>query len=213
MTLASGARLCFECRYEWTGDGVPATTTDPPLLVVPAEDDYLGPPAEVLEADRAQAELDALVGTDVILDGGQVAKVVEFPDDDHVTVDIAHGDDVETVTVDWNDVVRSLPRAPEPTAQVDEVTQRAIAQTLATVTGMILQAALDAVVTEDDRSVLTIPASGWMPQDAEALMMLEQGAAYAAAALIYSFELPRDQVADVITQLSDNANNETERAE
>ena len=213
MTLASGARLCFECRYEWTGDGVPATTTDPPLVVVPAEEDYLGPPAEVIEADRAQAELDALIGTDVILDGGQVGRIVEFADDDHIVVDIAHGDEIETVTVEYNDVVRSLPRAPDPSPQVDEATQLAIARTVAQCAGMIVEAALATLATDGDRQIIQIPPSGWLPRDTEAWAVVEQGAAYAVAMLIYGWELDPAAVADFAAELIENANNETERAE
>lgn len=208
MTLASGARLCFECRYEWTpGDDAPARVAVP-LVPALGPDDVLGPPADVLDARAAQDRLDALIGTDVMLEGGQRATIVSFPDDDHVEVVIGHadgGDDRQVV--DYNDVIRSIDPA-VATPQVDEETQLAIAQAVAVCAGMILQAALETVATDDGRTVIQIPPSGWLPRDTDAWAVVEQGAAYASAVLIYAHELDRDIVAGIAADLIDNANNQ-----
>lgn len=209
MTLSSGARLCFGCRYEWTGDGVPATLTDPPFVPAPDPDDVLGPPDEVVAARDAQARLDALIGTEVELEGGQRALIVSFVDDDLVEVDVYYENgDTHRDVVEYNDVVRSIV-APEVVPEVADDVQRAMALTFATVAAMTLEAGLATIEMDDDRRTLAIPPTGWLPRDPDAWMAVEQGVAYAIAALVYSLELPTETVAALAADILDNANNDT----
>lgn len=209
MTLSSGARLCFGCRYEWTGDGVPATLTDPPFVPAPNVDDVLGPPDEILDERAAEARLYALIGTAVTLEGGQRATIVGFPDDDHADVLIAaETDNPEYVTVDFDTIVSSV-MAPDVVPEVADDVQRAMALTFATIAGMTLEAGLATIETDGDRRTLTIPPTGWLPRDPDAWMAIEQGVAYAIAALVYSLELPAETVAELAADILDNANNDT----
>lgn len=209
MALSSGARLCFECRYEWTGDGAPATITEPPFVPTMTADDVLGPPDSELEARAAEARLDAMVGTLVRLEGGQLGMIRGFPDDDHAEIEIHYeSGERETTVVDFNDITATA-NIPDAAPVVDDETQRQIAGAVATCAGMILQAALETITTEGDRTVVNIPPTGWLPRDTDAWAVVEQGAAYAAAILVYAHELDREIVAGIAADLIDNATTDT----
>jgi hypothetical protein len=199
--LSDGRRLCFSCRHEWNPAEQSYAPPAPEPAPSPRADDVLGPPAEVLEARAAQERLDALIGREVELEGGQVAMIAAFPDDDHVEVVIDYeGAESERVTVDFNDVVRSIVPAPAVVEVTDE-TALALAATNATIAGMAIQAGLACISGDGDTAVISTPAAGWLPEDPDTWTIVEQGLAYAVAVLVHAFELPRDQVAAIAADL------------
>jgi hypothetical protein len=173
----------------------------PPLDV----DDVLGPPAAEQAARAAEAALEALAGTEVVLEGGQRATLVGFPDDDHAEVRLYGGDDAgEVVVVDLNDVERALD-APPPVADVPLETAVALARVNMAVAGLVLQAGVGAVAGEYPNAELVTPPTGWLPDDADSLPAIEQGSAYAVAFLIHAFSIDRDQVLAMANMLLTDA--------
>lgn len=211
--LSSGLRLCFDCRHEWNPADVPPPR---PLAVVPdvpAVDDVLGPPDTVTAEREAQARLDALIGTEVILDGGQRAVIVEFPDDNHVTVVPTYDDGGgEPFTVDFNDVVRSV----EPVAPVVDVPDdeaRALASTVGTVAALTLRAGVSMVTGTGDDVRIGMPPTGWLPDDPGTVAIIEQGVAYAVAILIHAYGIPADQASAFADDLMTEVQTETTKGE
>lgn len=203
--LSDGRRLCFECRHEWNPDDVPAIVVGDAVVPAPNIDAVLGPPADVLAEREAQQRLDGLIGTFVILEGGQLARIEAFVDDDHVTVSLGGpGDDEREETVSFSDIVRSVEPQAAP-AEVDTETARQLAAANSACAGMILQAGLATVQREDGRSVVVQPPTGWLPKNSKAWAVVEMGAAYAVGVLVHAFELPADQVAAMAAELIDNA--------
>jgi hypothetical protein len=205
MTLASGQRLCFECRHEWSPDDAPTLHAVGESVAVRAVDLVLGPPAEVLEARDAQARLDAIIGREVELEGGQTATVHGFPDDDHVEVILLgdEGSDIFTI-VDLGDVVRELP-PPAEVLDVPDETGILLAKGAFMVAGLALNAGLATLEGDGADYRLVMPPNGWAPDDPDALPLFEQGIAYAIATLIFSYQLPRDIVAAMAQTLLTDA--------
>ena len=229
VAMSDGTRLCLGCRHEWNPHAVPAGPTSTQAAPTTAEaaagpvrrvadvtgpagdvtgpDDVLGPPPSEVAARAAQAELDALIGTDVILEGGQRATLVGFPDDDHAEVRLyGADDDATTVTVDVGDVERSVDVAP-PALDVDAPTAEALARVNMAVAGLVIQAGLSAIAGEYPNAELITPATGWLPIDADGLPALEQGAAYAIAFLVHAFSIDREMVGAIATMLLTDAQN------
>jgi hypothetical protein len=221
--LDGGRRLCISCRHEWNPNDAhtlrvvppipPEVPAEAPVVAVPSHpatpppapldplEGVLGPPPEVAEAERALEALYALVGTDVVLEGGQLATIADFPDDDHLEVVIGAGTDSErTEVVDLNDVVRSVD-APPPVLEVDDATARALAGVNLTVAALVLQAGLASIAGEYPNAELLTPPAGWLPLDADGLPALEQGVAYAVAFLIHAYSIDRGQVAAMAEML------------
>jgi hypothetical protein len=136
-----------------------------------------------------------------VLDGGQVATIEAFPDDDHVTVAVHGRDGVsEPWDVDMNDVLRSVD-APPPVADVDDDTAAALSATNMAIAGLVIRAGIATVAGEYPDAQLITPPSGWLPDDADAMPMLEQGVAYAVAFIVHGFSLDRDVLAAMADML------------
>ncbi|HET9247716.1 MAG TPA: hypothetical protein VFO15_18070 [Xanthobacteraceae bacterium] len=228
--LDAGRRLCINCRHEWNPNDAPrlrAVPTQPsgvpaPPPVVPTRPaSDTEPPGATHEAEAAADDtegtdgpewdatpLEALVGTLVVLEGGQVATLVSFPDDDHAEVVIGAGTDAERLeVVSLNDVERSID-APPPVADVPTETAVALAAVNMTVAGLVLQAGLASIAGEYPNAELLTPPTGWLPLDVDGLPALEQGCAYAVAFLVHAYSLNRDDVAGIAAMLL-NASQET----
>lgn len=67
-----------------------------------------------------------------------------------------------------------------------------------TVAGLMIQAGL-AIEPDGDR--LTLPTRGWAPPPATGSPEVEYGAALAVQALVYAFDLDREQVQQLAAQL------------
>jgi hypothetical protein len=219
MTMADGLRLCFECRHEWIpgeerNDNAPPTEPftaanapvplvlgdggrGPTVARAHAAADILGPPDSEVAARAAQARLDDIIGRRVELEGGQIAWVRHFPDDDHVTVSLyEHREDDELVTVPFGDIVRELPEV-VPVVEVPDEVAVGLGKAVIAVAGLAINAGLITLDAGDDDHQIGLPPTGWAPNDRDALPMLEQGVAYAIATLIFSYQLPRDDIARV----------------
>lgn len=221
--LDAGRRLCINCRHEWNPNDAPSlravpsnpseAPTQPPVALT---DPALGeaPPGAAHEAEAATealvptddataglGALEALVGTEVVLEGGQLATLVGFPDDDHAEVVISAGTDTERLeVVNLNDVERSV-AAPPPVADVPTETAVALAAVNMTVAGLVIQAGLASIAGEYPNAELLTPPTGWLPLDVDGLPALEQGCAYAIAFLVHAYSLNRDDVAGIAAML------------
>jgi hypothetical protein len=231
VPMTDGTRLCLDCRTEWN----PAES--PPLRVAPTRADDGGevtpevaPPAQLPNAtegapheaesaeaaptaidtaEAGEAALEALVGTMVILEGGQLATIVDFPDDDHVRVYVGSDpDDLTTEVVSLGDVVRSVD-APPPVADVPDETAAALAKVNMAVAGLVIRAGLSAIAGEYPNAELITPATGWLPLDTEGLPAVEQGSAYAVAFLVHAFSLDREIVGAIADTLLTDAQQDT----
>ena len=228
--------LCGNCRKEWAADSPPsvldagrelvgdidtalagidldATVRPEAMPNTETLDDVLGAPDDVAAADAGQAALDELIGTQVVLEGGQVATIVDFPDDDHIRVEFRSGDDViEWRNVDMGDVVRSVLPAPEQ-VDVDEPTAEALARANATVAILALRAGLATLDFGTDPVGIIQPPDGWLPDDPGMLPTIEQGVAYAVAVLVAGLHLPADLVESIVEGLASYAQQGTETEE
>lgn len=222
--------LCLECRHEGPpGKGRPVSVSAPPpsdpdpapasdvprvrlTLTSETSDDVdvtSGPSDQPDAGDDPQAALDAAVGTTVLLDGGQSATVLGFPDDDHVEVRLTVDEpDGRPFVVDMNDVVRSVD-TPTLVADVPDDVAEALARVNATVAALMLQAAIATLQGEAPDYEFGTPPTGWLPDDVETLPAVEQGVAYGAAALIYSLGIPVDHVTAIADRLMTEAENHT----
>lgn len=225
--LSDGTALCLACRLEWD----PASPPSPPVaLDVPAlvtADSILGPPAEVVDDydelhdvlsaasliagdtighdDIAQQWLDQLAGTRVMLEGGQVATVVEVVDADWVRVRI--GDDREEV-VNFSDVVRSLPTPQDAVDAVDDVDP--VALRILTAVGGLLHATAQVaracnVSPDIVADVLDTYRDYEVPSDADLLPIVLGDSIAALQMLAEAFGLPDDLIAGYVNITSDNA--------
>lgn len=217
--LSDGYVLCLNCRTEWNpatdralqsvptpGEtepddvavgGGPAHPADTPATTSEPAGDAASSSAGETSPDDGWAILHELVGTQVILEGGQVAEVVDFPDDDHVEVLVGIGGaNLRTEIVPFNVVERSV-STPPPVVDVDDDTARALAGVNLAVAGLAIRAALASIAGEYPNAQIITPPSGWLPLDADGLPALEQGVAYAIAAVVHGWQLDRERVAAI----------------
>lgn len=227
VPLSDGNVLCLDCRNEYNAAEaaslrvVPPVATSaptfapdgtdlPPSVSVPSGDaltvdDVLGPPDDVVTAEAAQARLADMIGTQVVLEGGQVATVVDFPDDDHMLVDLnPYESEPEYAEVSFNEVVRSVDARP-PIADVPDDLARALANVNMTVAGLVMKAGLASIAGEYPNAELLTPPTGWLPLDVDGLPALEQGTAYAVAFIVHAFSIDRtviESMADMLLEQS-----------
>lgn len=225
--LSDGTLLCLDCRHEWNPADVPvsrpvppptrpvpvpspAATTDRKAVARPPgtsvdTDTVAGPDDDDAGGPAVAVSLEELVGTDVVLEGGQPATIVGFPDDDHMEVIVGEGSDTERFeVVGFNDVERSI-TAPPPEVAVSDETAVALAQVNMAVAGLVIRAGLASIAGEYPDAQLLTPPTGWLPLDTEALPALEQGVAYAVAFLIHAYSLDREQVGAIADLLVTDA--------
>lgn len=194
VAMSAGVRMCLtgDCRNEWDPAGEPVAPAGSDAQA--AADAVLGPPADELAARRAQQALDALVGTEVELEGGQRAVIMSFPDDDHVTVRLRDVDLAdEWVTLGYNDVVRSVAKA-VPVIDLPDPEAESLARTNMLIASLAIAAAMGSLTGDKGGYELGMAAGGWLPDDVDAMAVIEQGVAYAIASIVVVFDLPRDAV-------------------
>ncbi len=125
QVLSDGMAKCWDDLHEWDPKAVTAIPRPQPApQPVETAADVLGPPADV-ETEPEPLGVEELIGGTARLEGGQVAQVLSFPDDDHVTVRLNDGSDE---TIPLGDVERITPRAPEYVVDPDESTADVFAE-------------------------------------------------------------------------------------
>lgn len=224
--MDGGRRLCISCRHEWNPTDPPRlrAVSDLPIVAPtpapvegdarpPAEPSPVPPPAAVAPLDAevvtddpaaGTAALEALVGTDVVLEGGQLATITGFPDDDHMEVVISAGTEAERLeVVAFGDVERSV-SAPPPVADVPDETAEALARTNMLVAGLAIRAGLASYAGDGAGAELLTPPAGWLP-DEMAVPALEQGVGYAFAYLALALNIPRTTMEAVALGMIDTA--------
>lgn len=155
---------------------------------------------EMIAANNAAADayLESLIGVAVTLEGGQRATLLEFPDDDHAVVQLNDG---QVVTVDFNSIV-SADQHPEldkvVEVELDDETAVMLGDAVLTMACLVVEAGLASIEGEAPDQRLIEPPSGWIPEDVDAIPLMEQAAAVAVAMLIQTFALPRGVIASAV---------------
>lgn len=143
MVGASGAALCFDCRFQWEPGKVTGIASRAPVASVPEPESALQAWADEDTADEAQAYLDALKGAHVIVDGHDSAVFVAFPVDGLALVERADG---TQSLVDFELLVPVDAPGAEPPPDADPVSE-ALAATIGacvmTVADVIVRAGLE----------------------------------------------------------------------
>lgn len=117
------------------------------------------------------------VGRDVVIhEFEQTGTVVGVDDDGQAVVEFGSGFTVWCTPDEF-----SLVDEPEQVAVVPDDQQAALAATNLQVVAQIVRAGAATLVEEDGARVLGIPPSGWLPDEAGVMPMVEWGAAYAVA--------------------------------
>lgn len=188
--------------------------------------------------EQAEAFLESLVGTRVLLEGGQWATLVGFEDDDHARIMLdsdaplpLEPDEIErinalavigapgdpnarrpvcewcwtvhpadacaSVVIDFNDILRHEPVAPaelELEVEIDDETAWMVGDGVLMFAALIIEAGLRSLKGTGADAELITPPTGFLPDDGDAIPLLEQGAAVAVAMLCKAFDLPRDVI-------------------
>lgn len=213
---------------------------------------------------ESEAFLEQLIGTRVLLEGGQWVTLVGFVDEDHVEIlfdselpetyastvrvaceepdgtsthvafvwatdkphaptdaeeaavlDVALRDpqlkilgaSIESrnwppaTVVNFADVIRHgnvTELEPEPELELDDETAMLVGDAVLTFACLIIEAGLVSLKGEGAAAELVPSPTGFLPDDADAIPLLEQGAATAVAMLCKAFDLPRNIVANAI---------------
>lgn len=201
VDLETSLRFCPECRHEWdpTQPQTAADVLGPPAGVDP--EPAVDVPDELSDQLLADAYLETLIGSTVILEGGQPAMLLEFVDDDQVRVQLRDGR-VEQVAL--GDIERSVPDAPPATIEevdLDDETAQLVGDAVLTMACLAVEAGLGAIVGTGDDAHLIEPPAGWIPSDIDAIPLIEQAAAVAVALLAISFDLPREMITEAIRNI------------
>lgn len=213
-SMPDGSGWCFDCVAPVDPDATPKTPEGDAGGSSPGTgpgdrgpENVLGPPADLVADRDAQAYLDSLIGTDVVLDGGQRAKILSFPDDDSVEVEIAFGDGTFTSqTVGFNDVIRSVETP--LVVEIPDETALQLASVNATVAVLAIRAARATIIRDAHGDVvLDVPPSGWLIRDPDAWAVVEQGVAYAIALVVTLAGIDPAWLDDVANDLQTNLEN------
>lgn len=201
VDMEGGLRFCPECRNEW----------DPNIPQSPA--DVLGPPPEVADELRdaeaaklqdtalAEAFLEGLTGQRVAMKNGWEGTVVGFGDDGDVLIRDEDDSDVWCVVEDIDHVIEATAPASLEDIDMDQETAALVGDTVLTMACLAVEAGLAAVVGTGEDAHLIEPAAGWIPDDANAIPIMEQAAAVAVAMICISFDLDRAMLAAAVDKI------------
>jgi hypothetical protein len=158
------------------------------------------------DAALAEAYLETLQGSTVILEGGQRATVLEFLDDDEVRVQLGDG---RVEVIDVGIIERQvMEAAPDTLGELDipDDVAELVGNAALTMAFMVIEAGIRSVDTHDGQQVIVEAPTGWFPPDADAIPLMEQASAAAVAMLIISFGMPTEVVTETITKMRDAMN-------
>lgn len=214
LPLTDG-RLCLDCRNEWDPATVDWSTLRhvAPGAVEVAVDAVLQPPDDVQRARDAQAAVDALVGREVVLEGGQHATIVELIDDDWVRVAL---DDGREEAVTWDTIQRTIESPGSSRVEVDlpDDVAAGLAGTAVRMASLVLEAGASTVTDSPDGPTIGTPPQGWLPAETDIMPMVEMGAAFAVATMIVTLGIPAEEVVRIAHGWRNNADKaETETDE
>lgn len=197
---ASGNGLCFACSHTWD-PSVPQP--EPPARVEPT-------PANVVEEhpepfggvkdDRTGVELHELIGGTATLEGGQVATVISFTEDDRVIVRLRNDDLQDVSLADVERIVPPLPPVVEVAVEIDENDPPPGIAAVLHLAKLIVKAGIASVRNEGGQAVPAVPPVDWLPKDRAMFPVVEQACAVAVGMLITTFEL---DPADLLGMIGD----------
>lgn len=214
--MTVGTLLCTACGLEWDPAHPPAPPAPAPKVVTHdagdvrvVDDDahvhHVSDAArEVVEGLEANGEatglddgpdpLAPLIGREVVLNDGRHAIVRDFPDDDHVLVELATG---RKTTVDFDAIAHEVAHVDDAAVvdeDMDDDAAYELGETVLAIAEMVITAGVASLEGTGADAVLVLPPAGWLPDDTETIPLLEQGAAVAVAMLIRAFDLPTDVI-------------------
>lgn len=228
-------RLCLSCRNEWDTTKQryePAPVVDAPAVRRSGADVV----AEIMASESIEAVLTPdLDAAELLRDHG-----IDYPTDNeppslvgHFVRDLVEGDVLlvvddddanalvcETVTgkrtllgVDRiADLGTEAPAAASDTPRGDVGDEGPLVGVIATIASLCLTTGVASVDDDDERTLLN-PPTGWLPPPASDIPEAEQGAAYAVAILVRTFNLDTSVVLDIARSLMAGATASTTESE
>jgi hypothetical protein len=228
-------RLCLSCRYEWDTTQqryeAPPTPDEPPARRTGAD-----VVADIMAAESIEAVLTPdLTAAELLREHG-----IDYPTDDdeptmvgHFVRDLVEGDILLVVddddpnalvceTVTGKRCVLGMDRVAdlgtEAPAAINDVPRdttngnEPLVGVVFTIASLCLTTGVAAVDDDDERTILN-PPTGWLPPPASDIPEAEQGAAYAVAILVRTFNLDTNVVLDIARSLMAGAQASTTESE
>lgn len=197
VELVPGERLCLHCRHEWEPaktfgpiDAEGNTKLIPPMLaVVDQPQDY--PPDEI-DAQVAHARsvfLGAIVRCDAL---GVQGTITEITDAGDAIVHLCDGYEVRVGPDEF---------APVDLSVIPDETIAALVTTDLVVAAQIIRAGAETITERDGARRLTLPPDGFLPGDADEMLVIEHGAAYAVALIATQHGIPTAQLVSIAEML------------
>jgi hypothetical protein len=158
---------------------------------------------------ESAAYLEQLVGTGITLEGGQRAVILGFGDDDAIDVQLSNGD---YATVAFNDVVHA-DNGPADVEivehEIDDATAEVFGMASLLLACMVIEAGVASIEGDGADAHLVPAATGWFPEDEDAVPVMELAAAGAVAMLVQTFALPRADITAMVERIRNEALTQT----
>lgn len=235
IDLAGGLRLCLQCRNEWNPAHVQATPPPPPaptlvlnergetvaaILHSDTADDVLRGPADD-EAHEAHDEVhdddddeasEYLGQWGVTNDTDTLYLCIGTYASGVVDLQAENGNvrtGVDPAGLTWYGDEPPTLRAHDG---ADDDTSEPLVGVIATIASLVLTTGVASVGDDEDRTLLN-PPTGWLPSPASDIPEAEQGAAYAVAILVRTFNLDTVAVLAIAQSLMAGASASTTESE
>lgn len=223
IELALGERLCLACRHEWNplvDAAVRAVepyvehvqrSDDPDIarvLSATTPDEVLTEPLTAAERIAEHTGVEPADDADPLL--GRFVRIVGYTD---LALVVETGVDGGRAVIEWASGIRSTFPTTDLSALTDEEVNEhnatpavdvdddgPIVGVIATIASLVLSVGAEAVAGDEDRTLLN-PRIGWLPPPASDIPEVEQGAAYAVAILIRTFNLDGNVVIEIAQSL------------
>jgi hypothetical protein len=201
VELDTDWRMCLRCRHEWH----PSTTTGPTeASAAPVTDAVTTAlasvptfaPTDALAGYVAQARSTFLGATVLVHELEVQGTVGEITDDGECIVTFGSGYWVE-VTPDQFTVMEPAP--------VDDAFAIQFGSLNMAVAAQVLRAGANTLTGPDDDRRLTVPPEGFLPDDPDALMVIEHGVAYTVAILALTKGIASDDLRALADALDERA--------
>lgn len=235
IDLAGGLRLCLQCRNEWNPRDVKPKPVAP-VVVSPPPDEDATRVAAILAAGDAEDVLtpyliDLATGDQLHVDedddyamAGYLGTWCVDEDTDEVwlcigtnssgTVDLQKANGKVRVGVDPSGVVwiaEADLHLYGVTSDTDDDSGPMV-NVIATIASLVLTTGVASIADDEDRTLLN-PPTGWLPPPASDIPEAEQGAAYAVAILVRTFNLDTEAVLTIAQSLMAGASASTTESE
>lgn len=201
VELDTDWRMCLRCRHEWHPSQTVGPVADAPAPVSDAVTTALAAvptfePQDELARYVEQAR-SRFLGATVVVHELEVEGIInEITDDGECIVSFGSGYWV-TVTPDQFSVIE------EP--KVDDVFAIQFGSLNLAVAAQIIRAGANTLTGPDDDRRITVPPEGFLPDDPNALLVIEHGTAYAIAIVARAYGLSPDDLREMADRLEATA--------